>query len=198
MRHGIRHHASTQGLLSAPTPCTLTIMRSPGTSGPTPDGVPVVMTSPGSRVQKRVSHSITSGTGKISSRVLECCRFSPLTQPSTSSSDGIEADGDARADRREGVEALGARVLHVLGLQLAGGDVAQAGDAEDVVHRVAGLDPRGAAADHHRHLGLVLDAAGPGRESGSAASGPMTVVGGLMNSSGSAGSGFFISAAWSL
>ena len=30
------------------------------------------------------------------------------------------------------------------------------------------------------------------------ASGPMTVVGGLMKSSGSAGSAFFISAAWSL
>ena len=63
-------------------------MRSPGTSGPTPDGVPVVMTSPGSSVQKRVSHSTTSGTGKISSRVFECWRFSPFTQPSTSSSDG--------------------------------------------------------------------------------------------------------------
>jgi len=51
------HSASTQGLLSAPTPCTLTITRSPGTSGPTPDGVPVVITSPASSVQKRVSHS---------------------------------------------------------------------------------------------------------------------------------------------
>ena len=56
-RDRVANSASTQGLLSAPTPCTLTIMRSPGTSGPTPDGVPVVMTSPGSSVQKRVSHS---------------------------------------------------------------------------------------------------------------------------------------------
>ena len=41
------------GLLSVPTPSSLTIMRSPGTRGPTPDGVPVVMTSPGCRVMKR-------------------------------------------------------------------------------------------------------------------------------------------------
>ena len=39
----------------------------------------------------------------------------------------------------------------------------------------------------------------PGHEgSWIGASGPITVVGGLMNSSGSAGSAFFISAAWSL
>ena len=35
---------------------------------------------------------------------------------------------------------LAREYLHVLGLQLARGDVAQAGDAQDVVHRVAGLD----------------------------------------------------------
>ena len=63
----------------------------------------------------------------------------------------------------EGVEALGARILHVLRLQLARGDVVEAGDAEHVVHRVGGLDVRGALADHHRHLGFVLDAAGPRR-----------------------------------
>ena len=76
----------------------------------------------------------------------------------------IEPDGDARTDRRERVEALGARVLHVLGLQLARGHVVEAGDAEHVVHRVGGFDARRAAADHHRHLRLVIDAAGPRRD----------------------------------
>ena len=41
------HQPAMQGLESVPTPSSLTIMRSPGVSGPTPDGVPVVMTSPG-------------------------------------------------------------------------------------------------------------------------------------------------------
>ena len=49
------HQASTHGLLSEPTPSTFTIMRSPGLRGPTPDGVPVVMMSPGSSVQKRLT-----------------------------------------------------------------------------------------------------------------------------------------------
>ena len=56
---------------SVPTPSTLTIMRSPGVSGPTPDGVPVVITSPGFSVMKRETCSTRYGTGKISSRVLE-------------------------------------------------------------------------------------------------------------------------------
>src|SRR5688500_5792621 len=46
----------------------------------------------------------------------------------------IEADGNARSNRREGVEALGARVLPVFRLQLARGDVVEAGDAKNVVH----------------------------------------------------------------
>ncbi len=62
----VRYSASIQGLLNAPIPSTFTIMRSPGLSGPTPDGVPVVMMSPGSSVQKRVTNSISSGTGKMS------------------------------------------------------------------------------------------------------------------------------------
>ena len=58
--------AATQGLLSVPTPSTFTMLRSPGTSGPTPEGVPVVMMSPGCSVMKRVTCSTRYGTGKIS------------------------------------------------------------------------------------------------------------------------------------
>src|SRR6185503_9243200 len=82
------HQPATQGFESVPTPSTLTIMRSPGVSGPTPDGVPVVIRSPGFSVMKRVTCSMRYGTGKINSRVLECWRRSLLTQPSTPSCDG--------------------------------------------------------------------------------------------------------------
>ena len=66
------HQPATQGFDNVPTPSTLTIMRSPGVSGPTPDGVPVVIRSPGFSVMKRETCSTRNGTGKISSRVLEC------------------------------------------------------------------------------------------------------------------------------
>ena len=65
------HQPATQGFESVPTPSTLIIMRSPGVSGPTPDGVPVVIRSPGLSVMKRVTCSMRYGTGKINSRVLE-------------------------------------------------------------------------------------------------------------------------------
>ena len=78
----------TQGLLSVPTPPTFTIMRSPGLSGPTPDGVPVVMMSPGSSVQNRETNSTSSGTGKINWLVFDAWRFSPLTHPSIDRLDG--------------------------------------------------------------------------------------------------------------
>ena len=65
------HQAATQGFDKVPTPATFTIMRSPGVNGPTPDGVPVVITSPGLSVMKRVTCSTRYGTGKINSRVLE-------------------------------------------------------------------------------------------------------------------------------
>ena len=54
--------------------------------------------------------------------------------------------------------------LDVLHLQLARGHVAEAGHAQHVAHRVRRADARRRAADHHRHLGFVLDAAGPGRD----------------------------------
>ena len=71
------------GLVSSPTPCTLIVTRSPAVSGPIPDGVPVVMMSPGSSVITAEMNAMSFGTGKISSRVDDDCRRVPLTQPST-------------------------------------------------------------------------------------------------------------------
>ena len=101
-----------------------------------PAGVPVEMMSPGSSVMTDEMNSTSSSIGKISSlRATSPGGASPLTQPSTAEPSGrvVEPGGDARADRREGVEPLGARVLDVLLLQLARGDVVHAREAEDVV-----------------------------------------------------------------
>src|SRR6478735_2340161 len=47
---GLGGHALTTGLVSVPTPSIATVTLSPLTIGPTPAGVPVRMTSPGSSV----------------------------------------------------------------------------------------------------------------------------------------------------
>ena len=109
----------------------------------------------------------------------------------------VEAERDARANRREGVEAFRARELDVLALELARGDVVDARQPEDVPMRVRLWHLRRARADHHADFRLVIDPPDPvGDHDGIA--GPMTDVDGLMKIIGSAGSGLFCSAAWSL
>ena len=106
----------------------------------------------------------------------------------------MRAGENARTNRREGIEALGSRVLHFLVLNVARRDVVDAGDAEDVVPGLRSRDPMGTPADDDRELGLVVDAADAGRQL-DRPPGSSTVVDGLKNSSGSGGSAFFISAA---
>ena len=48
------------------------VTTSPATIGPTPDGVPVEMISPGSSVMTKVMYSIRNSIGKIRLLVLEC------------------------------------------------------------------------------------------------------------------------------
>ena len=85
---------------SVPTPSTLTIMRSPGVSGPTPDGVPVVITSPGFErheardVLDQIRHreDQLAGVGVVAPLAVDPALDVELRR--------IEADRDARADRR--------------------------------------------------------------------------------------------------
>ena len=48
--------------------------------GPTPAGVPVAITSPGSRVMDAVMKAMISGTLVISRLVLLCCTTSPFSR----------------------------------------------------------------------------------------------------------------------
>src|SRR4029450_1973558 len=76
----------------------------------------------------------------------------------------VEPGGDRRADRREGVEALAARVLRLFLLQIAGGHVVDAGQPEHVIPRVRRLHAMRAAPDYNAELGFVIDAADAGRD----------------------------------
>src|SRR6266566_2092209 len=78
--------AATKGLFNQPTLSITTSITSPGrrnTGGlrakPTPGGVPVAITSPGSSVMVWERNSINSGTPKINWSVLESCIVLPLS-----------------------------------------------------------------------------------------------------------------------
>ena len=67
-QEGIRqrlHPAFTTGLRKTPTPSTSISTVSPAWMGPTPSGVPVVTTSPGSRVMPAEMNARSAGIGKI-------------------------------------------------------------------------------------------------------------------------------------
>ena len=76
---------------------------------------------------------------------------------------GVERGLDQRPDGAEGVEALAARELHVLALDVARRDVARARVPEDVRQRVGRRDVLGAPGDDDGELGLVLDLRALGR-----------------------------------
>ena len=61
---GFISHGATTGLRKVPTPSTTTSTTSPACRGPTPDGVPVEMTSPGSSVIMREIQWIEEIHGK--------------------------------------------------------------------------------------------------------------------------------------
>ncbi len=65
-------------LESVPIPSIWTSTLSPGNMGPTPDGVPVVMMSPGTRVIILDTNLTKKGIGKIKLFVLEDCFSFPF------------------------------------------------------------------------------------------------------------------------
>ena len=60
-------------------PDTLTSTMSPGARGPTPPGVPVAITSPGSRVITWAIQRMTVSMEKIMSRMGADCLLTPFT-----------------------------------------------------------------------------------------------------------------------
>ena len=72
----------------------------------------------------------------------------------------VEVGLDPRAERAEGVEALGPGELHVGALQVARGHVVGDGVAEDHVGRLRGRDLAADPADHHGQLALEVQVLG--------------------------------------
>ena len=127
---------------------------------PTPEGVPVRITSPGSSVNAPDACAMSVGTSKIRSLVFASCSVSPLSRcvirrprPSPSSSTGTSSE----EERPERVEALRAHPLPVLALDRPRADVVSDRVPGDVRERVRGVDPPSAFADHDRELRLRVD-----------------------------------------
>src|SRR5690606_8787831 len=72
------------GLVTRPTPGISTSTTSPLRRGPTPEGVPVAMRSPGSSVMIELMYSMSTGIEKAISDARPCCRTSPFTLQITS------------------------------------------------------------------------------------------------------------------
>ena len=86
---GLQAASSWTGLDNTPIPSISTSNTSPcfiQTGGfraaPTPPGVPMMITSPGSSVMHSVISTIVSATPQIMSEVLELCMTTPLSRPS--------------------------------------------------------------------------------------------------------------------
>ena len=153
------------GCSSSPTPSTTTVTVCPAASGPTPGGVPVMITSPGSSVMMPLTNESSPSGLTIMSPTQAVLHLDAVDERAHARLRRRRLGHDPRPERAEGVEALGARPLAVDLLQVAGRHI--------VAARVAG-DHRGgrgrrhvlaAPADHHDQLGLVVDlgASVPGR-----------------------------------
>ena len=80
-----------------------------------------------------VMNSMIAPQSKTMSRVLPSCFVSPFTRVRSESAAGSRSVSMQGPSGEKRVEALAARELHVLLLQVAGGDVVRAGEAEDDV-----------------------------------------------------------------
>ena len=122
-----------------------------------PAGVPVAIRSPGSSVMMPLMNDTSDRESRTACPPTGArCRSSPFTRQITSRSRQSRPVATRGPDRAEGVEALGAPPLAVRLLQVAAGDVVEAGEAGDGALRLAPAEPAGPPADDHPDLRLVL------------------------------------------
>src|SRR6185312_8490075 len=94
-------HGPTTGFARVPIPSTSTSTTSPSAMGPTPSGVPVSTTSPGSNVMKVVTYSSSAAMPNTMSSVEARCTTSPFSRVSTAmpaGSTSVWTQGPSGAD----------------------------------------------------------------------------------------------------
>ena len=157
-RVGWRHrHRATTGFTSTPIPSISTSTLSPAVIGPTPLGVPVRITSPGSNVMMRghIRHDLADPEHEIAGGArLAQLPVDPARDRQTLR--GVELGVDRRPERTERVEPLRPRPLPVPPLEVTGRHVVGGGVAEHVGADVLDVDVTGHPADDHRQLRFVM------------------------------------------
>jgi hypothetical protein len=126
---------------------------------PTPWGVPVRMTSPGSNVNAWEQKEMSSATPKIISLVLLSCTTWPLRMQRNGQvlRIGDFVCGDkAGADGAEGVQALAPHPLAVAHLHFPGAHIVGAGVACHVAQRICLAHPARRLADDHGQFRFVV------------------------------------------
>jgi len=165
---------------------------------PTPPGVPVEMTSPG-RERHRVADVLDEAVD-VEDELLGVRGLLRLAVDPQGDVRRVRVEAVAlrerRPHRRERVVALPAKELAVVELGVPPAHVVDDGVAHDVLLGVGGVHAVALAAGDDPQFDLVVDPFDPGgRRIG--ASGWVTAVGALPNSSGFSGMGSSCSSAWS-
>ena len=175
------------GFSTVPIPSTSQRTRSPGsrkTGGsrktPTPDGVPVAITSPGSSVMTVLMWAMRASDREdhVGRRAVLHRHRGALVRPAGArdqegpqahAGDGVELVGgdEDRAHRQERVGALGPQPLAVallalterleVALPVAGTDVVDDQVARDMRHRLRDRDSMGLPADHDGELDFQVE-----------------------------------------
>ena len=124
----LSHHKISQ----SPDPSILTSTTSPGLILPMPDGVPVAITSPGSKVITSEIKLTTSSNPKIMSLVRADCLS--LSVQISLKPQVIRVDiGQSGPYRGEGVITLGPRPLAIRFLHMAFRDIVNTGVTQDII-----------------------------------------------------------------
>ena len=142
---------------------------------PTPSGVPVATTSPGSSVISMDRYSTSAGIEWTSFAVELSCMRSPLRSSAMPIASGGPASSGVTSAGPNGAEpskVLPGHPLRRLELVVPRGQVVQQRVAGHVLDGPIGRHVLAAIADHEGHLGLVVDLGAPARQRDGGAVGP--------------------------
>ena len=138
--------AACTGLRNTPITFNSNVNDVAGDQRPTPAGVPVAITSPGSASSCAKSSAPERPDGinhqRSSARLAAACPFTCFDQQVV----WFQLRFDVRPDGAKSVEAFRARELHIALLQIARGHIVHAGVSEHVGQRVARRPQMGASA----------------------------------------------------
>ena len=175
-----RSDRATTGFSSRPMPSTSTTTTCPGSSGPTPIGVPVAI-----RIAWIQGHHVRHEAQEGRHIEDHVCSVAVLTEDSIYEAanprvERVDVRHHRRARRTERIEALRTGKHAIRLLKITSCDVVHRGVSRHVFECVGRTDTRHCPTDDHAELGLVVNTRGP-RWNLNGFPGPISAVGGIKN-----------------